>query len=70
LHKHADSGEEAENYVPRSKILDCTTSCVDVASVGDLLQQKQNLLSLLSHALSPSFPWTGDMNYDLIVDVE
>lgn len=54
----ADSGEEADNYVPRSKILDCTTSCIDVASVSDVLQKKQNLISLLSHALSPAFPWT------------
>lgn len=54
----ADSGEEAENYVPRCKILDCTTSCIDVASVSDLLQHKQNLISLLAHALSPAFTWT------------
>lgn len=54
----ADSGEEAENYVPRSKILDCTTSCIDVASVSDLLQHNQNLISLLAHALSPAFTWT------------
>ncbi|KAL2941950.1 Proteasome adapter and scaffold protein ECM29 [Bienertia sinuspersici] len=53
----AGSDKEEENYVPRSKILDCATSCINVASTNDILQQRQNLISLLSHALSPVLPW-------------
>lgn len=51
------SDKEEENYVPRSKILDCTASCINVAPMNDVLQQKQNLMLLFSHALSPALPW-------------
>ncbi|XP_048499629.1 uncharacterized protein LOC104890118 isoform X2 [Beta vulgaris subsp. vulgaris] len=52
------SDKEEDNYVPRSKILDCTASCINVAPLNDVLQQKQNLMLLLSHALSPALTWT------------
>ncbi|KAL9248317.1 hypothetical protein vseg_021654 [Gypsophila vaccaria] len=57
----ADSGEE-ESYVPRSKILDCTASVINVASTIDVLKQQQNLMSLLSHALSPALPWADKVS--------
>lgn len=56
----AGSDKEEDNYVPRSNILDCTTSCINVAPMKDVLQQKKNLILLLSHALSPALPWTGN----------
>ncbi|XP_021734263.1 proteasome-associated protein ECM29 homolog isoform X2 [Chenopodium quinoa] len=52
------SDKEEDSYVPRSIILDCTTSCISVAPINDVLQQKHNLMLLFSHALSPAFPWT------------
>ncbi|XP_074321211.1 uncharacterized protein LOC141657772 [Silene latifolia] len=57
----ADSGEE-KSYVPRSKILDCTTSSINIASLDDVLKQQQKLMSLLSHALSPALPWADKVS--------
>lgn len=70
----AGSDKEEDNYVPRSKILDCITSCIHVALMNDVLQQKQNMMLLLSHALSSALPWTGklDLFYfsDLVLVLE
>ncbi|KAK9692274.1 hypothetical protein RND81_09G253100 [Saponaria officinalis] len=57
----ADSGED-ESYVPRTKILDCTASAINVASTIDVIKQQQNLMSLLSHALSPALPWADKVS--------
>ncbi|XP_057515552.1 uncharacterized protein LOC130797079 [Amaranthus tricolor] len=53
----AGSDKEEDNYVPRSKILDCITSCIHVAPMNDVLQKKQNVMLLFSHAFSPALPW-------------
>lgn len=63
----AGSDKEEDNYVPRSKILDCTASCINVAPLNDVLQQKQNLMLLLSHALSPALTWTGSLTMIIIL---
>ncbi|KAH9605191.1 hypothetical protein KSS87_006616, partial [Heliosperma pusillum] len=61
-----ESGEE-KSYVPRSKILDCTTSSINIASVVDVLEQQQKLMSLLSHALSPALPWADKVSAFLTI---
>ena len=58
----AGSDKEEDNYVPRSKILDCITSCIHVAPMNDVLQKKQNVMLLFSHAFSPALPWMGMLN--------
>nr|XP_023924384.1 proteasome-associated protein ECM29 homolog [Quercus suber] len=44
--------------VPHEKILDCMTSCIHVAHINDILEQKKNLLHIFITSLSPGSPWT------------
>ncbi|KAK9939418.1 hypothetical protein M0R45_016114 [Rubus argutus] len=44
--------------VPHDKILDCMTACIHVANIKDTLEQRKNLMHVLTTALSSGFPWT------------
>lgn len=44
--------------VPHEKILDCMTACIHVANIKDTLEQRKNLMHVLTTALSSGFPWT------------
>lgn len=47
--------------VPHEKILDCMTACIHVANIKDTLEQRKNLMHVLTTALSSGFPWTGTL---------
>jgi hypothetical protein len=47
--------------VPHDKILDCMTACIHAANIKDTLEQRKNLMHVLTTALSSGFPWTGTL---------
>ncbi|XP_030455687.1 uncharacterized protein LOC115676805 isoform X2 [Syzygium oleosum] len=47
-----------DSSVPREKVLDCVTSCIHVANIDDILEQKNNLKHLWIVSLSPELSWT------------
>lgn len=51
-----ESGVE-DSYPPLNKIMDCLKSCIHVAFVNAILQQKKNLMDMLLISLSPGSPW-------------
>ncbi|CAA0805895.1 ARM repeat superfamily protein [Striga hermonthica] len=40
------------------KVLSCITACIQVAGIGDIIEQQKNFIDLYIYSLSPSFPWT------------
>ncbi|KAK9274184.1 hypothetical protein L1049_018998 [Liquidambar formosana] len=54
----AESDEVQDSSAPHDKILDCMTSCIHVAYVNDILEQKQNLMHVFLSLLLPGFSWT------------
>lgn len=58
----AESNEGEDISAPHDKILGCMTSCIHVACVNDILEQKENLIHVFLVSLSPGFPWTVKMS--------
>nr|CAN63508.1 hypothetical protein VITISV_029436 [Vitis vinifera] len=58
----AESNEGEDISAPHDKILGCITSCIHVACVNDILEQKENLIHVFLVSLSPGFPWTVKMS--------
>ncbi|KAM4096438.1 hypothetical protein ACJW30_08G104900 [Castanea mollissima] len=54
----AESEATEDVSVPHEKILDCMTSCIHVAHINDIIEQKKNLLHIFITSLSPGSPWT------------
>ncbi|KAJ6948555.1 hypothetical protein NC651_002780 [Populus alba x Populus x berolinensis] len=50
--------DNADPAVPLEKILGCVMSCIHVAHLNDIFEQKKNLMDLLLISLSPGFQWT------------
>ncbi|KAJ9146595.1 hypothetical protein P3X46_028837 [Hevea brasiliensis] len=57
-----ESDDVEDSSVPREKILGCVLSCICVARVNDILEQKKNLTDMLLVSLSPGFQWTVKMS--------
>ncbi|KAG5253924.1 proteasome adapter and scaffold protein [Salix suchowensis] len=50
--------DNVDPAVPLEKILGCVMSCVHMAHLNDIFEQKKNLMDLLLISLSPGFQWT------------
>ncbi|KAG6792966.1 hypothetical protein POTOM_002133 [Populus tomentosa] len=50
--------DNVDPAVPLEKILGCVMSCIHVAHLNDIFEQKKNLMDLLLISLSPGFQWT------------
>ncbi|KAF9665771.1 hypothetical protein SADUNF_Sadunf16G0158400 [Salix dunnii] len=61
-HMASDAAKtESDNVdpaVPLKKILGCVMSCIHMAHLNDIFEQKKNLMDLLLISLSPGFQWT------------
>ncbi|XP_023639453.1 proteasome-associated protein ECM29 homolog isoform X1 [Capsella rubella] len=56
----SENGEEGQ--VPLEKIMECVKSCIQVATIDDILSQKADLIHVLLISLSPGFLWTVKMS--------
>lgn len=54
--------DEKKDVVPHDKVMNCIQSCIRVAHVTDIIEQRQNLLHVLSISLAPSVLWTVKMS--------
>ncbi|GLU18926.1 hypothetical protein SLE2022_352020 [Rubroshorea leprosula] len=54
----AESDDIEDVSVPLDKVMNCITSCIHVARVNDILEQKKNLMHVLLSCLSPGLTWT------------
>ncbi|KAK2971905.1 hypothetical protein RJ640_011686 [Escallonia rubra] len=54
--------EEENTYAPHDKIVDCITSCIHVARLSDILDQRQNVLHVFLVSLAPEITWTVKMS--------
>lgn len=52
-----DSVEETS--IPHNKIIDCLTSCIQVAHINDILQKQKELMHIYAAFLLPEYKWTG-----------
>lgn len=41
------------------KVLDCFSSCIRVSPINDLLNKKEQILEIMSIALSSNYNWAG-----------
>jgi len=60
--------DNVDPAVPLEKILGCVMSCIHVAHLNDIFEQKRNLMDLLLISLSPGFQWTG-INFTNFSDI-
>ncbi|CAE6013918.1 unnamed protein product [Arabidopsis arenosa] len=56
----SENGEDGQ--VPLEKIMECVKSCIQVATIDDILSAKANLIHVLLISLSPGFLWTVKMS--------
>lgn len=58
------TGDDHEEDVsaPYDKVLECITTCINVAHLQDIFNQGKNLTTVYLVALSPSLPWTVKMS--------
>ncbi|XVE59843.1 hypothetical protein DITRI_Ditri05aG0079400 [Diplodiscus trichospermus] len=57
-----EESDDAEDVsVPVDKLMNCITSCIRVASVTDILEQKKKLMDVFLISLSPGFQWNVKM---------
>eukprot|EP00257_Ricinus_communis_P019881 XP_015578984.1 proteasome adapter and scaffold protein ECM29 [Ricinus communis] len=54
----AESDDIKDSSIPLEKILVCLMSCIHVARMNDILEEKKNLMDVLVICLSPGFQWT------------
>ncbi|KAJ4724481.1 Proteasome-associated ECM29 [Melia azedarach] len=57
-----EESEDGSFSAPLDKVLDCVTSCIQVAHINDILEQEKNLVQVFLISLSPRFPWTVKMS--------
>ncbi|MFQ6631673.1 hypothetical protein Gotur_008433 [Gossypium turneri] len=58
----AESNDAEDVSIPVDKLMNCITSCIRVASVTDLVENKKKLMDVFSISLSPGFQWTVKMS--------
>lgn len=62
----SSTGTEEEStevvFVSLDKVVDCVTSCLHVALLPDVIEQKENLIHVFLCSLSPGFNWTVKMS--------
>ncbi|XVF04907.1 hypothetical protein REPUB_Repub05bG0125300 [Reevesia pubescens] len=58
----AESDEAEDISSPVDKLLSCITSCIQVASVNDILEHKKKLMDVILISLSPGFQWIVKMS--------
>nr|KJB35642.1 hypothetical protein B456_006G122400 [Gossypium raimondii] len=58
----AESDDAEDVSIPVDKLMNCITSCIRVASVTDLVENKKKLMDVFSISLSPGFQWTVKMS--------
>ncbi|KAL1208896.1 hypothetical protein V5N11_010573 [Cardamine amara subsp. amara] len=56
----SENGEDG--HVPLEKIMECVKSCIQVATIDDILSRKADLIHVLLISLSPGFLWTVKMS--------
>jgi hypothetical protein len=56
---YIELNEAEDSSAPMDKVLDCFSSCVQVSLISDLLDRKEQILELISIALSSSYNWPG-----------
>ncbi|KAH0895160.1 hypothetical protein HID58_057589 [Brassica napus] len=56
----SEKGEDGQ--VPLEKIMDCVKSCIQVATVDDIISRKADLIHVLLISLSPGFLWNVKMS--------
>ncbi|KAJ3684358.1 hypothetical protein LUZ61_013522 [Rhynchospora tenuis] len=49
--------EAEETSAPMDKVLDCFSSCIQISSIGDILDKKQQILEVISIALASGYSW-------------
>lgn len=54
-----DNSDDASTAL--DKVLDSAASCIHVAHMQDILKNNENILKVISIALSPGFSWTGNL---------
>ncbi|MCL7022732.1 hypothetical protein MKW94_004116 [Papaver nudicaule] len=59
---NAAEDKEEEVSAPLDKVLDCITSCISVAHLPDVLEQRKNLTHVFLVVLSPNLQWTVKMS--------
>ncbi|KAI3837921.1 hypothetical protein MKX03_019436 [Papaver bracteatum] len=59
---NAAEDKEEEVSAPLDKVLDCITSCISVAHLPDVLEQRKNLIHVFLVVLSPNLQWTVKMS--------
>uniref|UniRef100_A0A1J3GWL5 Proteasome-associated protein ECM29-like protein n=1 Tax=Noccaea caerulescens TaxID=107243 RepID=A0A1J3GWL5_NOCCA len=55
-----ENGEDG--HVPLEKIMECVKSCIQVATIDDIIRQKADLIHVLLISLSPGFLWNVKMS--------
>jgi proteasome component ECM29 len=60
LFSESENGEDG--HVPLEKIMECVKSCIQVATIDDILSAKADLIHVLIISLSPGFLWTVKMS--------
>ncbi|OMP08278.1 Armadillo-like helical [Corchorus olitorius] len=58
----AESGDAEDVSVPVDKLMNCITSCIQVASVTDILEHKKKLMDAFLISMSPGFQWIVKMS--------
>ncbi|KAM7279522.1 hypothetical protein ACFE04_006656 [Oxalis oulophora] len=53
-----ESDDVEDVSIPLEKVLECLTTCVQVANINDILFREKELIHMLSDSLSLGFPWT------------
>ncbi|XP_024006382.1 proteasome-associated protein ECM29 homolog isoform X1 [Eutrema salsugineum] len=56
----SENGEDG--HIPLEKIMECVKSCIQVATVDDILGRKADLINVLLISLSPGFQWNVKMS--------
>ncbi|XP_065879858.1 uncharacterized protein [Euphorbia lathyris] len=66
----SESENDEDLAAPLAKVLGCAVSCIHVARVTDILEQKENLLEMIIIALSPWFQWSVKISaFSLIKEI-
>ncbi|CAL4995694.1 unnamed protein product [Urochloa decumbens] len=63
----AEQDESEGASVSLDKVLNCTTSCISVASPQDIISQKKNVLEVILKSLSPEESWPVKLSSFLCV---
>lgn len=58
----AESDEAGDVSAPVDKLMNCITSCIQLASVADILEHKKKMMDVILISLSPGFQWIVKMS--------